>query len=142
MERNMKIFLKTYFIIVLFLGLYNFITYIVGNDFIESYNEYLVSGVTILTYFISLVAFIVFILSIVLIIFILKKGLPKLYLILPIFFIFYYIIWSSVITLIVGYIHLGNHLNAINELAKYDIIFYVVEIILAIYFIVFIMKKD
>ncbi len=129
---------RVYFFTILLLGIYSSFLYFYNRrSFIEDYNYFLLSGfsgLSTLTFFLSTA---VFILSIFLIFLILRKKMPTSLLIIPIYFIFYYFIWSFLITLIVSLsvASFETNLVAIDKLSKLDILFYLLNIILPSYFL-------
>lgn len=69
--------------------------------------------------------------SIALCIVILVNGLPKRLLILPVYYLTYYILWGFGVTLIA--VLINGSLTVINKLASLDIVFFLINIMVALF---------
>lgn len=145
MKENYKRLFAGYYILILMLGLYNLVITVFGlTNFIQSYQEYIANGFSIFNYFIFLLSSIIFISSIFLIILIYRRKLPKINLIAPIYYMFYYLVWSFLTVFLVR-LYYGSEIIAIEtaiNLSKYDIIFFILHIVLPSYFLYRMYKKN
>ena len=134
-----------YCLIVLLLALYNTFLVLSGvENFSQVYNSFLVSGFSVLDYFVFSIGVIAFLLSVILVVLIYSKKLAKSYLVLPVYYIFYYFGWGFLLTLGIG-LYYGSQIIAIeftDQLSRYDIIFYVLNIVLSTYFLYKLYKEN
>ena len=138
MERKYINIFRGYYIIILLLGGYSLFLYFYNqSNFIENYNSYLSFDFSMLSYIIFLLSAALFISSLILIFLIFKKKLSKISLILPSYYVFYYFVWSFLITLLVSWQagSLETSLLWVDKLSKFDVLFYVLNIILPSYFL-------
>ncbi len=134
-----------YYVLMLFLGIYSLFFYFYNqNSFVDQYHSYLLIGFSLLSSLIFFLSAALFILSLILIFLIFKKKLSKISLILPSYYVFYYFVWSFLITLLISWQagSLETSLLWVDKLSKFDVLFYVLNIILPSYFLYCIYKKN
>ena len=130
---NYNRLIKIYYAVIIFLGLYS--TYLVlvrKSSFLMQYQSFMASGVSPMGYLITILSALSFIMSIVFIVIILRNQMPRIHVVCPVYYVFYYAVWSFLTPLVIALIF--NPFNSVLELnsflSKYDVVFYVLNIII------------
>jgi hypothetical protein len=116
---------------ILLIGLYSLITSLYSSvNFISIY----FMKETLIMYLILFIPLILIILSIFSIFYIIKRRYSRILLIYPIYFLIYVFGWLVLIPSIVGYfVPLNESLNILEFISKFDVLFYVVDILFSVF---------
>ncbi len=124
-------------IIILILNLRNII--VSNRSTFSSRYTLVMSGhsYSLLAYSYMIVGFLIFIWSIIWLFIIYKKALPKFLYLMPGFYIFYYFFWALVFTTLIGlvlkhYYPLLEPIQIIDMISRFDILFYLSNMVIAI----------
>jgi len=137
-----KKILNVYYSLLVIIGVYSTLIYLFfRSNFQNSYTHFLSNGANVITYVFGSIAFILFCLSVYFIFIIHKKKLKLVYSITPWYFIFYYLVWSSMVTFFVVLYYSNKYgfnvaLEKINTLTSLDITFFLINILVGMYFLI------
>lgn len=134
MKRYLAFFLIFYTIAV-FGGIYNLFARLNNNLKISETFPLEISGGV---YFSLFYVFILLILSLVMVVVVVRKKFQKIYLVYPIYYLVWYVVWVVLVPLSLSLYYDSTiiTLELLDELSKYDFIFYVVDIVFPFYIII------
>ena len=136
-------YLYVFYAVIAIIGVYDCFVYLFRHhSFIKSYEAFLTYGFSTINYVIIVITFLLFLASIFNMYLYHRKRISFSALLCSIYYVFYYLVWGFIIPLIVGaynkfILHSDEMaLIAINNLSTFDIVFFVVSIILPLYCII------
>lgn len=140
MKEKLGKYFTWYYVLIIVLGIYStFLTIFRFRTFAESYEAFLNSGFSFITYISSGLSLIAFISSIILLFVVRKNKLQKFFYFCPSYYIFYYFIWSFLLSIFMGLIY--GAMDGINVLSRFDIVFFILNIVIPSYSLYRLKKK-
>ena len=130
-----RLILLTFYVIILTLGLFGLYSSFEVYSF-EDYQASLTERYSVIDYLFSSLGVIALLLSITIIVLIYKKCFTLRYLVLPVYYVFYYLIWSFIIPLMVWGLYSSPTitLESIYTINRLNFVFYTLHILLSLYF--------
>ncbi len=140
MKKKHLTFLLFFYCMALLGGAYNLFIRISRNQKIsEIFPLEMSSGV----YFSLAYVFILLVFSLIVVMFGIRKNIPKIYLIYPIYYIIWYMAWVVLVPLSLSLYYDSTiiTLEILDKLSKYEPVFYLMDIIFPLYVIIKLYKE-
>lgn len=128
LKPNIQKIYCVYLFIATVIGLYQSFSYFLGRDFRLLYE----AQASLLSSIVVIVSLIMIVVSIIFLVLFIKRGESKIYIIFPSYFIIFYLFLFFILDIIIfGYYHPNQALHIIEKISRYDIIFYLLGVVLS-----------